>query len=296
MKRIILFIFVIATSISTYGTIFSDKEISMLVKDLNAQRPSNISFSKVQRTIVCDIYNADASVVEEMTPSKLAKSFNDVVATRNACNFISVRAIYHYQNDRGAQLTKTVEASPFDFLGITNDEYRISLKDNPRALDVNIEISEPRGWRKSSSNNSHTVAHYMYGEGEDQVSYMIQVFALPLFLSRNETRDMFSGSEEYGLTKEDLLEDVKGEIFDIKEDAVGLYPALHVKLSQDVVMLGDTRPLYTNLWYIIYEDRAIMIWGTAMRPTEFEMNLYDLMFQLMVSQVRFPDHFEKKYE
>ena len=298
IKRLGLFIITIILSITCLDArIMSDKQILEFIKGMEKYNTyPNISMRKDKRTIVFEVYNVDPDVATKSTPLQIASHHTDNIASIFSSNFISQKNIYHYTTQYGVPATKVVEASPFDFLGLSDDSYRVSLKDNPRALGVDIEINEPRGWKKTEGNNSHTVVHYMTGEGDNQISFMVQVFALPTFISRKEAKDVFSGNPEYGLTKEDLLEDIKGEIIDVKEDVIGLYPALHVRFTQEVIILGQKIPMYTNLWYIMYEDRAIMIWGSAMNPTDFEKGLYDIMFQTMASVIRFPDQFEKKYE
>lgn len=298
MKRVYLSIALMCVSLTNASAhILSDEGVQQLVNNVKRVNTlPNMAISRDKRTIVCNIYNVEKDIALGMSPQQLALLHTDDVAALMACNFISQKNIYHYIDQYGNPETRIVSASPFDFLGISNDDYRIQLKDCDNALGVNIEMLRPRGWVEHTAHNSHTVAHFMYGEGENQVSFMIQIIALPMFFSRNETRELFNGNAEFGLTKEDLFENIKGQIIDIRQDIVGGYPAMHIKVKQDAIILGVARPMYTNLWYVIYEDRAIMIWGTVLRPTTFEQDLFDLMFQTMVSTISFPDQFDKKYE
>ena len=298
MKRVCLCIITIILSITCLDArIMSDRQILEFIRGMEQYNTfPNVSMRKDKRTIVLEAYDVNPEVAENATPAQLVSYHTDKIASIFSSNFISQRNIFHYTNKKGLPAIKVVEASPFDFLGLSDEAYRVSIKDYPRALGVNMEIPEPRGWKKSEGNNSHTVVQYMTGEGDNQVNFMVQIFALPTFFSRKEAKDLFSGNPEYGLTKEDLLGELQGNIIDTREDLIGLYPALHVRFTKEIVILGQKIPVYTNMWYIIYEDRAVMIWGSAMNTTEFERGLYDILFQTMASSIRFPDQFESKYE
>lgn len=176
--------------------------------------------------------------------------------------------------------------------GIYEDSRRISLRDNPKANGLNMEIIVPYGWQPSVSNNKHTVAHYMYGAGVKQLSYMVQVYDLPTFISRGEAKKIFSGNEKYGITRENLLSDFTGDILYSNEEQVAQYPALKVKMTMKQRIVGQDHLMYVNLWMVIVEDHMVMIWGTSLDPTNRDKNLCDTLFATLVGVVRFPDLFE----
>lgn len=293
MKHYIHIIFLLLLGvISAHARIMSDRDISDFVNRMNRQNTNpNIFFRKDKRTIVLEVYNIDMNFAMAVTPATISGAHTDDIAALMSTNFISQRNILHYTNQYEKPATRIVEASCFEFLGLFDDRYRISLKDEQHSLGVNIEIQEPRGWKKSESRN-HFVASYINGSGENQVYYSIQILPLPTFISRREAKEFFDDSFDSDFF--DFLKDA--EIIDIKEDEIGQYPAMHVKYIQEIIIVSQKIPLYTNCWYIIYEDCAVIIYGAAMRPTEFEKGLYDIMFQTMVSLVRFPDLFDKNYE
>ena len=298
MKRLYLCIITIFLSTTCLDArIMSDKQILGFIKGMEQYNTyPNLSIRKDKRTIIVEAYDADPEIATKATPAQIASYHTDDIAAIFSSNFISQKNIYHYTNQYGVPAIRVVEASPFDFLGISDNKYRVSLKNNPRSLGVNIEIVEPRGWEMREPHNPYILVNYMTGKGEDQLSYMIEIVELPIFLSRRESTKIFHGLEVYGVSLEGLLGNMTDNIIDIKDDLIGAYPAIHIRLLSDIIIAGEPRKIYTNCWFIIYEDRVIKLWGTAIRPTDYEKGLYDMMFQMLASQVRFPDQFEKKYE
>ena len=121
MRRVVsivlLFVF---SGVCVEARIMNDRQISEFIRGMDQYNNlPNVSLRKDKRTIVLEMYDVDYDVATTITPSQIAACHTDKIVGIFGANFISQRNIYHYTTQQGVPATRVVEASFFDFLGIS---------------------------------------------------------------------------------------------------------------------------------------------------------------------------------
>lgn len=294
LRRIFyILLFIFAFSSISSARISTEQEIKEIAKGLKQKGGGQFDCYVRGRYIVFEFYLLDNSLISKFTKEYIVDQAENQLAVLCSTNFIGVKYTYHYIDNAGVERTRNLTIEPLEFLNMSgNNREIVSLKDHPKASGVNIELTKPKGWEVKEGNGPHIVQKYE----ANMVHYYIQINELPTFFSRKEAELLFSDNPTLGLSLDDFLSEYFSgypgcNIHSREVEMVNRYPALHVRFDHTTTRMGVTLPTYANVWIIFYEDKLITIWGSTISTDEKEQSMYDVLFSMLVNNVRFPDQF-----
>jgi hypothetical protein len=291
-RNIVLLLFLLWGS-NCFAAILSESDIKVLATEIEQRSNGTFESHAEGRTIVIETFMFDNSYLKGLTKENIANSLEDELVVLCATNFINVRYDIHYIDNAGIERKKKVYLGLSDFLNYNSDtRERISLKDHPKSNGVNMSLLKPRGWIVQEGERPHIVQHFL---SHDKLTrYMIQINPMPTFISKREskewldTEDVVNGwiTEGLGSTACNI------KILTMTNEVIDSYPAKKATISYSISRNGLDLDLFSAIWWIIYEDSLITLWGVKTFPeNEDEMKKCELLFSLITNNILFPDHY-----
>lgn len=286
---------------SVYANIASEKDIKELAKGIARKGGGQFECYADQRTLVFEFYLMDNSCLENFDKYKIIDNLETDIAALCATNFIDVKYVIHYTNKYGNEAIKNVQINSFDFLNLRGDYKRIySTKDSPKGLGVNMTISKPKGWEAVDGDGPHIVQKFVVQQNRNYTCYLIQMNAMPTFISKKEAKEIMSGNPEYGVEWNNYVENIfpvsaeNSKIISVSDDIVGTYPAKKVEYSYQASKMGVTISIYGVGWMLFYEDVLISLNGCTTSDGKKEFNGFNALFSLITNSVHFYDIYNDK--
>ena len=286
---------------SVYANIASEKDIKELAKGIARKGGGQFECYADQRTLVFEFYLMDNSCLENFDKYKIIDNLETDIAALCATNFIDVKYVIHYTNKYGNEAIKNVQINSSDFLNLRGDYKRIySTKDSPKGLGVNMTISKPKGWEAVDGDGPHIVQKFVVQQNRNYTCYLIQMNAMPTFISKKEAKEIISGNPEYGVEWNNYVENIfpvsaeNSKIISVSDDIVGTYPAKKVEYSYQASKMGVTISIYGVGWMLFYEDVLISLNGCTTSDGKKEFNGFNALFSLITNSVHFYDIYNDK--
>ena len=301
MRRFIIYCLVVSFCMSVYANIASEKDIKELAKGIARKGGGQFECYADQRTLVFEFYLMDNSCLENFDKYKIIDNLETDIAALCATNFIDVKYVIHYTNKYGNEAIKNVQINSSDFLNLRGDYKRIySTKDSPKGLGVNMTISKPKGWEAVDGDGPHIVQKFVVQQNRNYTCYLIQMNAMPTFISKKEAKEIMSGNPEYGVEWNNYVENIfpvsaeNSKIISVSDDIVGTYPAKKVEYSYQASKMGVTISIYGVGWMLFYEDVLISLNGCTTSDGKKEFNGFNALFSLITNSVHFYDIYNYK--
>ncbi|MGI9249741.1 MAG: hypothetical protein ACR2PR_00855 [Pseudohongiellaceae bacterium] len=174
------------------------------------------------------------------------------------------------------------ELSPFNFkLG-----ERLSIKNHPKAKEVNLEISPPVGWDVEEGRRPNIVKRFTY-EGN---IFTIMIKENTTFFSRRESMELLSFDEF-------LLDAVEGYASSLDDSVIlsheivtiDTYPAIEAKVKGMAEQMGINMNITMKFWQVLYEDKIVFFQAMGANDTEFSE--LEKLYDSIVSSVVFPEQY-----
>ena len=191
---------------------------------------------------------------------------------------------YYY---KGNSLTKKVsvksnEFSTFDF---TLGEY-LSIKDHPKAKEVNLKLKVPVGWEVKEGDRPNVVKKFV----KDANTYLITIKNNVTFFSRKQMRESL---QEDNYVKE-FVQEVSSvlknpQVIDQSIVTIDRYPAVQFKIKGGMENSGLTIPIIMRCWVVFYEDKIIFLQAGGIDNPEFRA--LEQLFSLITNSVIFPEQY-----
>ncbi len=175
------------------------------------------------------------------------------------------------------------ELSPYNYkLG----DY-INLKDHSKAKGVNLKIRVPIDWEEKESNRPNIVKKFSKEKGV----YMVTIKNNRTFLSRTEATEIYN---DKGYT-DNLINELasfykKFKIIKKSIVTIDRYPALKIKFKGEAEQLGYTIPMTSIYWYILYEDKIIILSANSYKQGVVFETLEPL-FMLITNSIVFQEQY-----
>jgi len=163
----------------------------------------------------------------------------------------------------------------------------ISIKDHPKAKEINMQIRGPKGWELKEGDRPNIVKKFVM----DGNSFMIVTKENETFFSREKSRQL--------LKSEDFLDDYIEELSTFVDDlelidssivTLDFYPAAQVELRGKIEQAGIEIHLRIESWLLLYEDKIISLQGMGLDNREF--SALSKLYLLVANSVLFPDQYE----
>lgn len=296
MKRFVIYCLVVSFCMSVYANIASEKDIKELAKGMARKSGGQFECYTDQRTLVFEFYLLDNSYLENFDKNKIIDNLETDIAALCATNFIDVKYIIHYTNKYGNEAVKNVRINSSDFLNLRGDsKMTYSTKDSPKGLGVNMTISKPKGWEAVDGDGPHIVQKFEVKQNGNYTCYLIQMNAMPTFISKKEAKEIMSGNPEYDIDWNNYINHIfpasaeNSKTISVSDDIVGTYPAKKVEYSYQTSKMGLTMSIYGVGWMLFYEDVLISLNGCTTTNDKKEFNGFNALFSLITNSVHFFD-------
>ena len=286
----------IGSLMPTFANIASEKDIRELARGLQKRGNGQFECYADHRTLVLEFYLMDNTYLENFEKNKIINNIEDDLAVLCATNFIDVKYVIHYTNNYGNEAVKNFRIKSSEFLNLRGDSKEIySTKDSPKGLGVNMTISKPKGWEAVDGDGPHVVQKFEVKKNGNFTCYLIQMNAMPTFISKSESKEIMSGNPEYGIDWNNYIEDVfpaqtkEAKVISISDDVIGTFPAKRIEYSYKISKKGHTISVYGVSWMIFYEDALIFLNGCTTSDNEKESLMFSTLFDLITNSVHFYD-------
>jgi hypothetical protein len=191
---------------------------------------------------------------------------------------------YYYKGNSLAKKVsiKSTEFSTFNFqLG----EY-ISIKDHPKAKEVNLKIKVPIGWEVQEGDRPNIVKKFV----KEEYLYGILINDNVTFFSRKEVREAL---QEDNFVKEFVQEAssflISPQVIDQSVVTIDTYPAVQFKVKGKMERIGLIFPIILKCWVVFYEDKIIFLQATGIDNNDFKV--HEQLYDMITNSVIFPDQY-----
>lgn len=192
---------------------------------------------------------------------------------------------YYY---KGNSLAKKVSVKSIEFstFNIELGEY-VSIKDHPKAKEVNLKLKVPVGWDVKEGDRPNIVKKFT-NEGN---TYLILIKDNVTFFSRKQIRE--------ALQKDNFVKDFVQEASSFLKNpqvinqsivTIDTYPTVQFKVKGKMERSGLTFPVIMKCWVVFYEDKIIFLQAMGIDNPEFRA--LEQLYSLITNSVIFPEQYD----
>ena len=294
LKIFVSFLIISLSFPSKYiGQNFSESDIKLLAKQVSAKlKGLNLGNGvtargcySIGRTL---IYMYDVSDYW-YPPENIKEEIISNMKTAGAAKMYFINDInssfYYY---KGSKLIKKVTIKSYEF---SENSYKtgsyISLKGHPKAKGVNIKLKKPVGWDVLEGDRPNIVKKFV----KDGNTYLVLIKDNNTFYSKKQSRELFE-DEEFS---KDFINECLGYFKNAKVSnksvvSIDSYPALSFEIEGDMEQLGIKFSAKMKLWWILYEDKMILLQCMGLNNAEYK--LLNKLFFSITNSVIFPDQYD----
>lgn len=290
--RITIYILIYFFSSSAFSQTFSETDINKLAIQVNRQIKGvdigngikakgclSLGRTLIYQYEVPDYWEAPSNIKEEIISNLKTAGAAKTYFLQN----IDVDFYYYKGNSLAKKVSvKSTEFSTFNFqLG----EY-ISIKDHPKAKEVNLKIKVPIGWEVKEGDRPNIVKKFV-NEGN---TYLILIKDNVTFFSRKQMRESL---QEDNFVKEFVQEASSflksPQVIDQSVVTIDTYPAVQFKVKGKMERSGLTFPVIMKCWVVFYEDKIIFLQAMGIDNPEFRA--LEQLYALITNSVIFPEQY-----
>lgn len=287
-----IYILIYFFSSPVFSQTFSETDINKLAVQVNRQIKGvdigngikakgclSLGRTLIYQYEVPDYWEAPSNIKEEIISNLKTAGAAKTYFLQN----IDVDFYYYKGNSLAKKVSvKSTEFSTFNFqLG----EY-ISIKDHPKAKEVNLKIKVPIGWEVKEGDRPNIVKKFV-NEGN---TYLILIKDNVTFFSRKQMRESL---QEDNFVKEFVQEASSflksPQVIDQSVVTIDTYPAVQFKVKGKMELQGLTFPVIMKCWVVFYEDKIIFLQAMGIDNPEFRA--LEQLYALITNSVIFPEQY-----
>ena len=290
--RITIYFLIYFFSSSAFSQTFSETDINKLAVKVNRQIKGvdigngikakgclSLGRTLIYQYEVPDYWEAPSNIKEEIISNLKTAGAAKTYFLQN----IDVDFYYYKGNSLVKKVSvKSTEFSTFNFqLG----EY-ISIKDHPKAKEVNLKIKVPIDWEVKEGDRPNIVKKFV-NEGN---TYLILIKDNVTFFSRKQMRESLQEDnfvKEFVQEASSFLKSPK--VIDQSVVTIDTYPAVQFKVKGKMERSGLTFPVIMKCWVVFYEDKIIFLQAMGIDNPEFRA--LEQLYALITNSVIFPEQY-----
>ncbi len=291
MRYLILHIFCFL-SLTVFSQTFSESDIKKLAEQVNKQIKGvdigngitakgclSIGRTLIYQYEVPGYWEAPNNIKEEIISNLKTAG----AAKTYFLNNIDVDFYYYKGNSLAKKVS--VKSNEFSTFNIELGEY-VSIKDHPKAKEVNLKLKVPVGWDVKEGDRPNIVKKFT-NEGN---TYLILIKDNVTFFSRKQIRE--------ALQKDNFVKDFVQEassflknpqVIDQSIVTIDTYPTVQFKVKGKMERSGLTFPIIMKCWVVFYEDKIIFLQAIGVDNSEFRA--LELLYTLITNSVIFPEQY-----
>lgn len=291
MRFFILHIFCFL-SLTVFSQTFSESDIKKLAEQVNKQIKGvdigngitakgclSIGRTLIYQYEVPGYWEAPNNIKEEIISNLKTAG----AAKTYFLNNIDVDFYYYKGNSLAKKVS--VKSNEFSTFNIELGEY-VSIKDHPKAKEVNLKLKVPVGWDVKEGDRPNIVKKFT-NEGN---TYLILIKENVTFFSRKQIREAL---QEDNFVKEFVTEASSflknPQVIDQSVVTIDTYPTVQFKVKGKMERSGLTFPIIMKCWVVFYEDKIIFLQAMGIDNSEFRA--LELLYTLITNSVIFPEQY-----
>jgi len=290
--RFILIFIIAFVPFASFSQSFSETDIKKLADKVNQQiRGVDIGNGitargclAIGRTLV---YQYDVPEYWEAPKNLKAEVIANLKTAGAAKSYFSydVNADFYYYQGNSLIEKVSIKSNEFSTFNFDLGEY-LSIKDNPKAKEVNLKLKVPIGWDVKEGDRPNIVKKFV-NEGN---TYLILIKDNMTFFSRNESKELL---RDENLVKEFVQESSSflknPEVLDQSVVTLDTYPTVQFKVKGTMERSGLTIPIIMKCWVVFYEDKIVFLQSMGIETTEFRA--LEQLYFLITNSVIFPEQY-----
>jgi hypothetical protein len=179
----------------------------------------------------------------------------------------------------------SVKSNEFSTFNFELGEY-LSIKDHPKAKDVNLKLKVPIGWEVKEGDRPNIVKKFI----KDRNTYLILIKKNITFFSRNEAKELLQDEDfinEFVQESSSFLKNL--EVLDQTVMTLDTYPTVSFKVKGEIERSGVTMTVIMRCWVIFYEDKIISLQSMGLDSSEFRA--LEQLYSLVTNSIIFPEQY-----
>ncbi len=293
MRFLILHIFCFL-SLTVFSQTFSELDIKKLAEQVNKQIKGvdigngitakgclSIGRTLIYQYEVPGYWEAPNNIKEEIISNLKTAG----AAKTYFLNNIDVDFYYYKGNSLAKKVS--VKSNEFSTFNIELGEY-LSIKNHPKAKEVNLKLKVPVGWDVKEGDRPNIVKKFT-NEGN---TYLILIKDNMTFFSRKQIREAL---QEDNFVKEFVQEASSflknPQVIDQSVVTIDTYPTVQFKVKGKMERSGLTFPIIMKCWVVFYEDKIIFLQAIGIDNSEFRA--LELLYTLITNSVIFPEQYNQ---
>jgi len=279
-------------SLTLFSQTFSESDIKKLAEQVNRQIKGvdigngitakgclSIGRTLIYQYEVPEYWEAPNNIKEELISNLKTAGAAKTYFLHN----IDVDFYYYKGNSLAKKVS--VKSNEFSTFNFTLGEY-ISIKDHPKAKEVNLKLKVPVGWEVKEGDRPNIVKKFT-NEGN---TYLILIKDNVTFFSRKQIREILQEDNLVNEFVQEVSSSLKNpQVINQSIVTVDSYPAIQLKVKGKMERLGYTFPMIMNCWVVFYEDKIIFLQAMGINNPEFRA--LEQLYQLITNSVIFPEQY-----
>jgi len=290
--KILIYIIFYFYSLPLFSQTFSETDIKKLAEQLNSQIKGveigsgikakgclSIGRTLIYQYDVPSYWAAPNNIKEEIISNLKTAGASKTYFLQN----IDVDFYYYKGNSLAKKVS--VKSNEFSTFNFTLGEY-ISIKDHPKAKEVNLKLKVPVGWEVKEGDRPNIVKKFV-NEGN---TYLILIKDNVTFFSRKQIREALQEDNFVNEFVQEASSFLKSsQVIDQSVVTIDTYPAVQFKVKGKVERSGLTFPVIMKCWVVFYEEKIIFLQAMGFDNPEFRA--LEQLYSLITNSVIFPEQY-----
>lgn len=290
--RVTIFLIVYFFTISLYSQTFSESDIKKLAEQVNQQIKgvdigNGISARgclSIGRTLIYQYDVPEYWQAPENIKEEVISNLKTAGAAKNYFLY-NINVDFYYFKGNSLIEKVSVKSNEFSTFNFELGEY-LSIKDHPKAKEVNLKLKVPVGWEVKEGDRPNIVKKFV----KDGNTYLIMIKENMTFFSRNEVKELLQDENfvnEFVQESSSFL--INSEVINQSVMTLDTYPTVQFKVKGKMKRSGLTIPMIMKCWIIFYEDKFIFLQSIGIDNSEFRA--LEQLYFLITNSVIFPEQY-----
>jgi hypothetical protein len=192
---------------------------------------------------------------------------------------------YYYKGNSIAKIVN-IKSNEFSTFSLQLGEY-VSIKDHPKAKDVNLKLKVPVGWQVKEGDRPNIVKKFV---NEDN-TYMILIKDNVTVFSRKQINELLQEENYLNILVQEAISFLIGpQVIEQSVVTIDTYPAVQFMAKGKMERLGLTLPFIMKCWVVFYEDKIVLFQTIGIDNPEFKA--LEQLYSLITNSVIFPEQYD----
>ena len=290
--RITFFLLIVLSPLALLSQSLSESDIKKIAEQVN-QKSKGTNYGNgviargclsMGRTLVFQYDVSEHWQAPENIKEELISNFK-TAGTAKTYFQNDINADFYYYNGSSLIEKVSIKSNEFSTYNYELGEY-LSVKDHPKAKEVNLKLKVPIGWEVKEGDRPNIVKKFIM----DNNTYLILIKENMTFFSRNEIKELLQDENFVNEFVQEFSSYLKNcEVIDKSVVTIDTYPTILFKAKGTIERSGFTMPMIIRCWAIFFEDKIVFLQAGGLDNAEFRA--FEQLSFLITNSVIFPEQY-----